>query len=57
MSLMGIKGLLGFLNIITKDSTIEEYCGKCLGVDASCYLYKGAYSCAKELGLGLPTKE
>lgn len=52
---MGIKGLLGFLNPITKDCLIEEYREKCLGTDASCYLYKGAYSCAKELGLAEET--
>jgi exonuclease-1 len=52
---MGIKGLHDFLKSITKDCSIEEFRGKCLGIDASCYLYKGAYSCAKELGLGIPT--
>ena len=54
---MGIKGLLGFLKAITKDTSIEEYRGKCLGIDASCFLYKGAYTYARELGLGLPTSK
>ena len=52
---MGIKGLLSFLSSIKKDSNIGEYRGKCLGIDASVYLYKASYSCVRELGL--PTKE
>jgi exonuclease-1 len=52
---MCIKGLHDSLKSVTKYCSIEEFRGKCLGIDASCYLYKGAYSCAKELGLGIPT--
>ncbi|CAB4026190.1 PIN domain, partial [Paramuricea clavata] len=54
---MGINGLLGFLRPITKDSSIQVYTGKSLGIDTSCYLYKGAYSCATELALGIPTNK
>ncbi len=57
VSSMGVNGLLGFLRPTTKDSSIQEYNGKSLGIDASCYLYKGAYSCATELALGISTNK
>lgn len=54
---MGIKGLLGLLKAIEIESHISQFNGSTLGLDASCLLYKGAYSCAEKLCLGVSTTE
>ena len=52
---MEISGLLGFLRGSTSERHISDYRGKTPGIDASFFLYKGAYSCAEKIGLGLET--
>ncbi|XP_068692332.1 exonuclease 1-like [Montipora foliosa] len=54
---MGIQGLLTFLQGITTNTHLRYYAGKKIGVDCSCYLYKGAFGCAEKLGLGISTNE
>ena len=54
---MGIKGLLGLLRGIEIESNISQFHGSTLGLDVSCLLYKGAYSCAEKLCLGVQTTE
>lgn len=44
---MGIKGLLPRLTSITTNSHVSQYCDKIVAVDASSFLYKSVYSCAK----------
>ena len=52
---MGIQGLLTFFQGITTDTHLRLYTGKKIGVDCSCYLYKGAFGCTEKLGLGIYT--
>ncbi|KOS15099.1 exo1-exonuclease which interacts with msh2p [Malassezia pachydermatis] len=52
---MGIAGLLPLLKDIQRDSHVEAYRGKTLGIDAYVWLHRGAYACATELALGKPT--
>lgn len=52
---MGIQGLLKVIRGITKETSIASYHGKTVGVDISCWLHKGSYSCSKELVEGIPT--
>ncbi|XP_019642562.1 PREDICTED: LOW QUALITY PROTEIN: exonuclease 1-like [Branchiostoma belcheri] len=52
---MGIKGLLPALSPSTRPININDLTGSVVGVDASCWLHRGSYSCAKELVLGQPT--
>ena len=54
---MGIKGLLCLLKAAEIESHISEFRGCTLGLDVSCLLYKGAYSCAEKLCLGVQTNE
>ena len=47
---MGIQGLLPLLKRIQKPVSIaEHFAGQVIGVDAYCWLHKGAYGCAMEL--------
>lgn len=52
---MGIEGLLGILKPVATHKHISSFSGKTAAVDASGWLYKGAYACAWELGKGLQT--
>ena len=37
-----------------KKKHIEEFKGQTIGVDAMCWMHKGAYACARELVIGQP---
>ncbi|KAG1709480.1 hypothetical protein DVH05_020135 [Phytophthora capsici] len=52
---MGVAGLLPVLKSVTDQVHVSKYAGKTVGVDASSWLYKGAYSCPVDLVLGKPT--
>ncbi|KAG6620339.1 putative exonuclease 1 [Phytophthora cinnamomi] len=52
---MGVTGLLPVLKSVTDQVHVSKYAGKTVGVDASGWLYKGAYSCPVDLVLGRPT--
>mmetsp|Transcript_105407 Transcript_105407/g.187457 ORF Transcript_105407/g.187457 Transcript_105407/m.187457 type:complete len:588 (+) Transcript_105407:81-1844(+) len=52
---MGIQGLLPFLKAYAKRSNIKDFAGKSIGVDAMCWMHKGAFSCSQELVLGQDT--
>lgn len=58
---MGVKGLLQQLAPImetheTASESLEPFRGSTLAIDLSAWLYRGAYSCALELALGLPCR-
>ena len=46
---MGLSGLLPLLSADTRRAHAREYSGRRVAIDASCWLYKAAYSCALEL--------
>ena len=47
---MGIQGLLPLLKRIQRPVSIaEDFAGQVIGVDAYCWLHKGAYGCAMDL--------
>ncbi|OIT30671.1 PREDICTED: exonuclease 1 [Nicotiana attenuata] len=50
---MGIKDLLRFMKPYVEPVHIKKYAGKRVGIDAYCWLHKGAYSCSMELCLNL----
>ncbi|KAJ2368182.1 Rad2 nuclease [Coemansia sp. RSA 2610] len=52
---MGISGLLPLLSEAQRKGHIDELSGKTVGVDSYIWLYKGAFSCAVEIGLNQPT--
>lgn len=52
---MGITGLLPLVRSITTDFHISEFEGKCIAVDAFCWLHRSTYGCASELCLEKPT--
>jgi exonuclease 1 len=52
---MGITGLLPCLRSITHKVHVREYQGLTVGIDAYCWLHRGAYTCCTELALGKPT--
>ncbi|CAI5717214.1 unnamed protein product [Hyaloperonospora brassicae] len=52
---MGVRGLLPALKSVTDQVHVSKYAGKTVGVDASGWLYKGAYSCPVDLVFGRPT--
>mmetsp|Transcript_6117 Transcript_6117/g.10577 ORF Transcript_6117/g.10577 Transcript_6117/m.10577 type:complete len:746 (+) Transcript_6117:49-2286(+) len=52
---MGIQGLLKFLRPLQRQRNISEFRGQTVGVDAMCWMHKGAYSCALELVKGIDT--
>ncbi|KAG5437119.1 hypothetical protein PCANB_001240 [Pneumocystis canis] len=49
-------GLIPLLKSIQVKTHIKQYSGKTIGVDAYIWLYKGAFSCASDLALGISTK-
>lgn len=53
---MGIQGLLPLLKDIQVKTSMSNFKGQTVGIDAYCWLHKGAYGCAKDLVLGKPTK-
>lgn len=54
---MGISGLLPVLKDITKKQHVRDFAGKTVAIDGYSWLYKGAYSCAKELCENEPTEK
>lgn len=54
---MGIDNLLSFLKPITLVSHISSFENQTVVVDAMSWLYRGCYSCAYELNMGIPTKD
>lgn len=49
---MGIQGLLVFVKqAYAQKARIQDFKGKKVGVDAMCWMHKGAFSCAQELVL------
>ncbi|CAN0891482.1 Exonuclease 1 [Linum grandiflorum] len=48
---MGIKDLLRFMKPYIEPVHIKKYAGKRVGIDAYCWLHKGAYSCSMEICL------
>ena len=52
---MGIQGLLPVLKDITNRTHIRQFAGKRAAIDGYGWLYKGAYSCPKELCEDIPT--
>ncbi|EDO31577.1 predicted protein, partial [Nematostella vectensis] len=52
---MGIQGLLPLLKPIHRSVNISEFKGQTVGVDAYCWLHKGAYGCAMDLVEGKKT--
>jgi exonuclease 1 len=52
---MGIQGLLPMLKDITNRTHIRQFAGKRAAIDGYGWLYKGAYSCPRELCEDLPT--
>ncbi|KAJ2765219.1 Rad2 nuclease, partial [Coemansia nantahalensis] len=52
---MGIAGLLPLLSEAQRKGHVKEFAGQTVGVDSYIWLYKGAFSCAVEVGLGTAT--
>mmetsp|Transcript_30148 Transcript_30148/g.65851 ORF Transcript_30148/g.65851 Transcript_30148/m.65851 type:complete len:762 (+) Transcript_30148:202-2487(+) len=52
---MGIQGLLPFLKPLAQRKNIKDFAGKTVGVDAMCWMHKGAFACSQELVLGQDT--
>lgn len=52
---MGVSGLLPLLKSIQKPTELKKFRGLTLGVDAYGWLHRAAFSCAVELGQGIPT--
>ncbi|CAH0520531.1 unnamed protein product [Peronospora belbahrii] len=52
---MGVQGLLPVLKSVMDQVHVSKYSGKTVGIDASGWLYKGAYSCPVDLVLGRRT--
>lgn len=52
---MGVKGLLGLLKSIQKQTSLKSYAGQTLGVDAFGWLHRGATGCAYQLAADKPT--
>jgi 5'-3' exonuclease len=53
---MGIQGLLPQLKSIADGVDVRSYAGLTVGIDASVWLHRGVYGCARELALGQPTE-
>lgn len=47
--------MLPFLKHFTKKRNIREFSGKKVGVDAMCWMHRGAYACSEELVTGKDT--
>lgn len=54
---MGIKGLLPFLSDITRRVHVSSFNGSIVAVDAFAWLHRAVYTCAKDICLGIHTKE
>eukprot|EP00903_Cladosiphon_okamuranus_P010646 g10067.t1 len=54
---MGIPGLLGALKSVTYPIHVSSYRGLTVGVDAYCWLHRGAFSCGTELCTGVATEK
>jgi exonuclease-1 len=52
---MGIQGLLPCLRSVSRAAHVREYAGQRVAVDSYVWLHRGAFTCARELALGLPT--
>jgi len=52
---MGIEGLLQVLKPVTTKTHIRNFSNKTAAIDASCWLYKGTYSCSWDLSQGVKT--
>lgn len=52
---MGIAGLLPLLKSVTHTVHLREYQGMMAGIDAFCWLHRGAFTCCTELVLGKTT--
>eukprot|EP01134_Creolimax_fragrantissima_P003334 CFRG3334T1 len=52
---MGIQGLIPFLKGAMVTTHVDTFSGEVVAVDASSWLHRGAYSCAKELADSIPT--
>ena len=48
---MGVDGLLPFCSSAFADAHVSVYRGKVVGIDASCWLHRGAIACADDLAL------
>ena len=51
---MGIQGLLPTLKSIMNPRHVRDYAGKRAAIDAYSWLHKAAFSCSKDVCLGLP---
>ena len=54
---MGISGLLIALGDCKKRKHIKDYADKTVGIDVSCWLHKGVYSCSDKICKGIPTNQ
>ncbi|KAL3893611.1 MAG: hypothetical protein SGPRY_014109 [Prymnesium sp.] len=54
---MGVPSLLRFLGSATSEVHVSSFSGQCVAVDASCWLHRGAISCASKLLRGEPTDD
>jgi exonuclease 1 len=52
---MGITGLLSSLRSIISRVHVSKYKGLKVGIDAHCWLYRGSFSCSKEITEGIKT--
>ena len=52
---MGIQGLLPLLKDIQHKTNARTFRGQAAGIDAYCWLHKGAYGCATDLVAGRKT--
>ncbi|KRX81696.1 Translation initiation factor IF-2, mitochondrial [Trichinella sp. T6] len=55
ISVMGIKTLLPVVKAACRDVNIEEFRGKTVAVDASCWLHRALFGCAYQLATGIET--
>jgi len=52
---MGVSGLLKALGDVSSLVHVSAYRGKCVGIDAYCFLHRGKLACAEALMAGRPT--
>ncbi|KRY85937.1 Translation initiation factor IF-2, mitochondrial [Trichinella pseudospiralis] len=55
ISVMGIKTLLPVVKAACRDVNVEEFRGKTVAVDASCWLHRALFGCAYQLATGIET--
>lgn len=53
--IMGIQGLIPFLEKSSRVVNISQYSGCTVAIDTYCWLHKGAFSCADKLARGEKT--